>query len=95
MKFIVSISLLILVACTEDRVVVMPTAYDVIGMTEAELYDKYPETVIPDGSFLLLISKNLHPYHLPSDHVFLQFGDTYTVFELKDGKVIALHQVSG
>jgi len=72
-----------------------PTKDSVIGLTEAELYKIHPEVIVPTRSFLILVSKNLHPYHAPSDHVFLRYGQEYLVFELKDGKVIAIHRVSG
>ncbi len=91
------ITLIIFLSCSilvyaESKV---PAERDVIGLSEKELYEKYPETTVPSGSFLILVSKNLHPYHAPSDHVFLRYGEQYWVFELKDGKVIALHRVSG
>ena len=72
-----------------------PMKEDVIGLSEKELYKIYPEVNIPSNSFLNLVSKNLHPYHAPSEHVFLRYGKEYVVFELKNGKVIAMHRVSG
>ncbi len=71
------------------------TASDVIGLTEAELRAKYPEMADLDRSFDLLVSKNLHPYRVPPTNKLLQFGRAYVVAELKDGRVIALHHVSG
>lgn len=85
--------LFLLIGCSHDNS--PPTKKNVIGLTQSELYEKYPETKTPTGSFSLLISKNLHPYNPPIDHVFLQYGDEYIVFELNEGKVIALHRVSG
>ena len=73
----------------------IPTEEDVIGLSEKELYKIHPEVNIPSSSFLNLVSKNLHPYHAPRDHVFLRCGKKYLVFELKNGKVIAMHKVSG
>ena len=73
----------------------LPTATDVVGLTEAELRAKYPEVAELDKSFDLLVSKNLHPYHAQATNKFLRFGRAYLVAELKDGKVIALHRVSG
>jgi hypothetical protein len=72
-----------------------PSATEVIGLTEAELRAKYPEVAELDASFRNLVSKNLHPYHPPATHKLLRFGKDYLVAELKDGKVIALHRVSG
>jgi hypothetical protein len=94
MKFILSIILLsvVMAAYSESAI---PSAEDVIGLSEKELYEKYPETNKPSGSFLILVSKNLHPYHAPSDHVFLRYGKAYLVFELNNGKVINLHKVHG
>lgn len=66
-----------------------------IGLTEAELRAKHPEVVELDGSFSLLVSKNLHPYQPPPTHRFLRIGSSYRVAELKDGKVIAVHRVRG
>jgi hypothetical protein len=82
-------------ASTRDATTVAPTAKDVIGLTEAELRAKYPEVTELDRSFDLLVSKNLHPYHPPATIKLLRFGRDYLVAELKDGKVIVLHRVSG
>jgi hypothetical protein len=54
---------------------------------------KYPEVTELDVSLRNLVSKNLHPYH-PQGKL-LRFGRDYLVAELKDGRVIALHRVSG
>lgn len=72
-----------------------PSAKDVVGLTETDLHAKYPEFVKPDQSFDLLASKSLYPYKVPRSHVLLRFGKTYLVVEIKDGQVIALHQISG
>jgi hypothetical protein len=72
-----------------------PATKDVIGLTEAELRAKYPEITGRDSSFALLVSKNLHPYHPPATNKLLRFGDNYLVLELKNGRVIALHRISG
>jgi hypothetical protein len=72
-----------------------PPARDVIGLTEAELRAKYPEVAELSVSFSILASKHLHPYHPPATNKLLRFGREYLVAELKDGRVIALHQVSG
>ena len=82
-------------ASTHDVRVAAPDAKDVIGLTEAELRAKYPEVTEMDGSFANLVSKNLHPYHPPPTNKLLRFGRDYLVAELKDGRVIALHRVSG
>lgn len=68
---------------------------DAVGLTETELYEKFPETRVPTSSFLNLVSKNMHPYHAPKTNKFLRLGSQYLVFELKCGKVIAVHKVSG
>lgn len=70
-------------------------AREVIGLTEAELRAKYPEVAEIDGGFATLVSKNLHPYNPPPTNKLLRFGSEYLVAELKDGRVIALHRVSG
>lgn len=72
-----------------------PIAKDVIGLTEAELRTKYPDISELSVSFSILVSKHLHPYHPPATNKLLRFGREYLVAELKDGRVIALHQVSG
>jgi hypothetical protein len=68
---------------------------DVVGLTEAQLRAKYPELKEIERSFSILVSKNLHPYHPPATNKLLRFGREYLVVELKDGRVIALHRVSG
>ncbi len=68
---------------------------ELIGLTEAELRTKHPEVVELDNSFRQLVSKNLHPYRPPPAHKFFRFGSSYRVAELKDGRVIAVHRVSG
>ncbi|WP_395373646.1 hypothetical protein [Marinicella sp. W31] len=72
-----------------------PSADEVIGLTEQQLLDKYPETKVLDRSFDLLVSKHLHPYRIPSSHKLLRWGSAYLVFELKSGTVIAIHKISG
>ncbi|MCP4323317.1 MAG: hypothetical protein GY787_16010 [Alteromonadales bacterium] len=72
-----------------------PSEEALIGLSENELYKIHPEVNVPSRSFLNLVSKNLHPYNAPRDHVFLRFGQEYLVFELKNGKVIAMHRVRG
>ncbi len=67
----------------------------VVGLSTEELYSRYPAFNVPDASFLNLVSKNLHPYHIPPDHTFLRYGREYLVIEIKNGKVIALHRVHG
>ncbi|MGV3756852.1 MAG: OmpA family protein [Verrucomicrobiota bacterium] len=79
----------------EEAKALAPDAKDVIGLTEAELRAQYPQMAELDNSFSLLVSKNLHPYHPPATNKLLRFGNTYLVAELKDGKVIALHRISG
>jgi hypothetical protein len=71
------------------------TSQDVVGLTEAELYSKYPETAELAESFSILVSKSLHPYDPPKTNKLLRIGREYLVVEMKDGKVIALHVVSG
>jgi hypothetical protein len=71
------------------------TDKDVIGLPEAELRAKYPSVAELEGSFDLLVSKHLHPYHPATTNKLLRFGREYLVAELKNGKVIALHRVSG
>lgn len=80
-------------ASTHNPAIVAPTAKDVVGLTEAELRAKYPEVTELDASFDNLVSKNLYPYR-PQGKL-LRFGRDYLVAELKDGRVIALHRVSG
>jgi hypothetical protein len=70
----------------------LPTATEVVGLTEANLRLKYPEVT---QSFGLLVSKHLHPYHPPLTHKLLRFGQAYLVAEIKGGTVIALHRVEG
>ena len=82
-------------ASTRDAATAIPTATEVIGLTEADLRAKYPEMAALDRSFDLLVSKNLHPYHPPATNKLLRFGRAYLVAELKDGRVIALHHISG
>jgi hypothetical protein len=82
-------------ASTHNATTVAPTAKDVVGLTEAELRAKYPEITELDAGFSNLVSKNLHPYHPPATNKLLRFGRDYLVAELKDGRVIALHRVSG
>jgi hypothetical protein len=82
-------------ASTYNATAATPVAEDIIGLTEAELRAKYPEVTELDRSFNLLVSKNLHPYHPPATNKLLRFGRDYLVAELKDGRVIALHRVSG
>ena len=72
-----------------------PSADDVIGLTEQQLLEKYPQTTALDNSFDLLVSKHLHPYRIPSSHKLLRFGSAYLVFELKSGTVIAVHKIRG
>jgi len=72
-----------------------PAAKDVVGLSEAELRAKYPQVTALDRSFELLVSKSLRPYRVPAEHKLLRFGRDYLVAELKDGRVIALHPVSG
>ena len=72
-----------------------PMKETVMGLSEKELYEMYPEVNIPSNSFLNLVSKNLHPYHAPIENVFLRYGENYIVFELSNGKVITMHRVSG
>jgi hypothetical protein len=72
-----------------------PTDRDVIGLTEAELRAKYPETTEVDWGFSINVSKTLYPYSPPRNNQLLRIGKTYLVVELKDGKVIALHRIKG
>jgi len=72
-----------------------PSADDVIGLSEQQLVEKYPETQALDRSFHLLVSKHLHPYRIPSSHKLLRWGSAYLVFELNGDKVIAIHRISG
>jgi hypothetical protein len=67
----------------------------VLGKSEAELKKMFGRVDPVEGSFSLLVSKNLHPYRPPDTHRLLRLGDTYIVFELKDDKVIKVHRVSG
>jgi hypothetical protein len=82
-------------ASTHNATIATPVAKDVIGLTEAELRAKYPEVTELEGSFSILVSKSLHPYHPPATNKLLRFGRDYLVAELQDGRVIALHRVSG
>ena len=92
----VAIQMVALVGCRKtDSDAPVPAPRDVVGLTEAELRARYPEVTELDNSFSLLVSKNLHPYHPPATNKVLRFGKLYLVAELKDGKVIALHRVSG
>ena len=68
---------------------------DIAGLSETELQAKYPDVIEVDASFNNLVSKNLHPYNPPNGTKFLRFGKEYLVAELRDGRVIALHRVSG
>ena len=67
----------------------------VIGKSEQDLKEMFGRVNPVDGSFSILVSKNLHPYHPPDSHRLLRLDDTYTVFELKENKVIKVHRVSG
>jgi hypothetical protein len=84
-----------LTGCKNSESIARLTQKDVIGLTEAELRTKYPQVAELDKSFDLLVSKHLHPYHPPKTNKLLRFGRDYLVVELKDGRVIALHTVSG
>ena len=64
-------------------------------MSRAELVARYPESSIPSASFSILISKKLHHLNIPKEHLLLRYGNSYTVFELKDDVVIAIHKISG
>lgn len=48
-----------------------------------------------DRSFDLLVSKNLHPYQPPPENTLLRFGDSYLILEFAEGKLVAIHNVSG
>jgi hypothetical protein len=67
----------------------------VAGLSETELQAKYPDVKKVDGSFSILVSKNLHPYNPPNGTKFLRFGKEFLVAELRNGKVTALHRVNG
>jgi hypothetical protein len=82
-------------SATSNTEIATPIAKDFIGLTEAELRAKYPEVTDLTHSFSILVSKYLYPYHPPATNKLLRFGRDYLVVELKDGRVIALHHVSG
>jgi hypothetical protein len=80
---------------TRQETLAALTAQDVVGLSEAELRSKYPETAELAGSFSILVSKSLRPYDPPKTNKLLRIGREYLVVEMKDGKVIALHRVCG
>lgn len=67
----------------------------VLGKTESQLRAIFPEITPVSGSFSILVSKNLHPYHIPPNHTLFRLGSDYIVFELQNGRVISVHRVSG
>lgn len=72
------------------------TIKDAYGLTPTQIseYWKTPVNEM-DRSFDLLVSKNLHPYQPPSENKLLRFGDSYLILEFADGRLIAIHHVSG
>jgi hypothetical protein len=91
------ICVVLLSACSSsNRPSLIPsTGAEVAGLSEAELRAKYTDVKEIDNSFSILVSKNLHPYHPPEGTKFLRFGKEYLVAELRNGRVVALHRVSG
>lgn len=74
----------------------IPTIEEARGLTADEIAERWQTPLVRmDGSFELLVSKNLHPYQPPPEHELLRFGETYVVLEFAEGKLIAIHRVSG
>lgn len=72
------------------------TIKEAYGRSAEEISERWKTPVVPmDSSFDLLVSKNLHPYTLPPSHELLRFGSAYLVLEFAEGKLIAIHKVSG
>ncbi|WP_152032780.1 hypothetical protein [Ereboglobus luteus] len=78
-----------------DAASIIKAENEIIGLTEEALRRRFPDITEVSGSFSILVSKNLHPYQVPKNNKLLQFGTLYLVAELKDGRVIAIHKVSG
>ena len=64
-----------------------------IGKTATELASILGDVHPTEGSFDLLVSKNLGPRK--PGQAWLQWGDRYFVFELTDGRVTAVRRVHG
>lgn len=73
-----------------------PAEADVLGLTEAELVERWPEFARPDTSFDLLVSKTIDRMpHRPPDYHVLRYGDTWLVVEIAGGVVVGLHHAHG
>src|SRR5262245_16481766 len=65
----------------------------VLGKTEGELRELFGDVHTPTTSFDLLISKNLGANRTGDSY--LQWDDKYIIFEMKQGRFVALQFVSG
>ena len=72
------------------------TIKDAYGLTPRQIEDlwKRPLTEV-EGSFSILVSKNLHPYVPPEGNRLMRYGDSYLVLEFSENRLVSIHPVSG
>jgi len=99
---IVSLSTLSFVACKENAWGVEGgkrdtiTIKDTYGLSPDRIEELWNQSLVPvEGSFAILVSKNLHPYTPPKENTLMRYGDEYLILEFHDDRLIAIHSVHG
>lgn len=72
------------------------TIKDAYGLSPQRIEELWEQPLVEvEGSFAILVSKNLHPYSPPTGNKLMRYGDSYIILEFSDDQLIAIHQISG